>query len=307
MSLSPPSFVEFTRIEWLPTELPVLPALAILAALWYGTSVRRVRRTGRVWPRYKTAAFVAACIVTASVTGLQLDRYSYAMASVFVFQHLTLSMAIPPLVVVASPGTLLLRSTSHIGVGRIVVGAALRCLRSRVARLLTHHAFTIPLFLFSYYGLYFSPIIGIASSPLGHLFLQVFFLISGILFIAPILATGPLPGRHSNLQRFFDVFVEMPLHVFFGLFIMMATTPLFPVFETPPANWGLDVMQDQQLAGGLAWSYGEPVAVFVILVFATRWRRDERHANLRREQGEKSDANVELTLYNEYLRSLRGR
>jgi putative membrane protein len=305
LPVNPPSFTEFILLADYQVEPPVFPVLAVAALGWYCASVRRVRRAGRHWPRWKTAAFAAGCIGVAVITGLRIDSYSYAVASVFVLQHLTLSMAVPPLLVVASPGTLLLRSTHHHGVGRAVLTAALVCLRSRFAPLITHHAVTIPLFLLSYYGLYFSPLIDIAGSTVGHLTLQSVFLASGILFVAPILATGPMPGNHSNLSRFFDLFLEMPLHVFFGVFLMMASTPLFDVFSNPPDGWGFNVMADQQLAGGLAWSYGEPVAVFVVLVFAARWRRDESITNWSRERGNGNDADLELDAYNDYLRSLR--
>ena len=38
---------------------------------------------------------------------------------------------------------------------------------------------------------------------------------------------------------------------------MMATKPLLTTFVDPPPEWGVDVMQDQQPAGALAWSYGD--------------------------------------------------
>ena len=278
---------------------------SLLAAAWYLAAVGRSRAQGRPWPRHRTASFLAGCLVTGAVTGLQIDSYGYALFSVFVFQHLTLSMAVPPLLVLGSPGRLFLRATPHRGIGRHLLRYALTALRSRTAAALVHPAMTIPLFLFSYYGLYLTPLFDFLSgSRAGHVGMELFFLGSGILFILPILATGPVPGRHSNLGRFFELFVEMPLHVFFGLFLMMATTPLLSTFSNPPASWNIDPMDDQQLAGGLAWSYGEPVAVFVIIVFATRWRRDEARSNGLADRRMKEVGNVDLDAYNSYLRDL---
>ena len=96
-----------------------------------------------------------------------------------------------------------------------------------------------------------------ASSWVGHTGLELFFLATGVLFIVPVLSSGPLPVKQSNLGRCFDLFVEMPLHVFIGVILMMATSPLLSTFTNPPASWNVDLMADQQMAGALAWSYGE--------------------------------------------------
>lgn len=50
-------------------------------------------------------------LALAAVTGLAVENFGYALFSVFMFQQLTLMMAIPPLLVLGSPGTLLLRAT----------------------------------------------------------------------------------------------------------------------------------------------------------------------------------------------------
>ena len=93
--------------------------------------------------------------------------------------------------------------------GVVVLIAALGGLRCRASRIVLHPGFTIPVFLLSYYGLYLSDLFdAAAASVAGHVALQVFFLVSGLLFILPILSTGPLPVRQSNLGRFFDIFVE---------------------------------------------------------------------------------------------------
>ncbi|MBM4569095.1 cytochrome c oxidase assembly protein [Rhodococcus hoagii] len=221
------------------------------------------------------------------------------------FQHLTPSMAIPPMLVLGAPGTLFLRTTPHRGVGRTMLTAALAGLRSPAARVLLSPGVTVPLFLFSYYGIYLSPVFDtISESWFGHIGFEAFFLVTGILVILPVLSLDPLPSKQSNLGKFFDLFIEMPLHVFFGVILMMATTPLLGGFATLPAAWNIDPMKDQQWAGALAWSYGEPVALVIIVVFAGRWNRDESRTAQRKEQQADRDGNRELDAYNAYLKSL---
>ncbi|MDO3634706.1 cytochrome c oxidase assembly protein [Mycolicibacterium arseniciresistens] len=299
---SPPSVS--AMLGWLVPPIPLLPVIAIGLAVWYLLAVRIVRAQGREWTWVRTASFLSGCIALAAVTGLAIDSYGYRLFSAFMFQHLTLSILVPPLLVLGAPGRLLLRSTPHRGVGRCVLIAALGALRCRASRIVLHPGFTIPVFLFSYYGLYLSDLFdSTAASVAGHVALQVFFLASGLLFILPILSTGPLPVRQSNLGRFFDIFVEMPLHVFIGVILMMAPRALTNTFANPPANWNVDPVADQAIAGALAWSYGEPVALLTTLIFAIRWRRDEESESARREADVERD-DAEFASYNAFLRQL---
>lgn len=241
---SPPSL--WAMLGWLVPPVPLLPVLAIVLAVWYLLAVRVVRSRGRQWAWKRTASFLAGCIALAAVTGLAIDGYGYRLFSAFMFQHLTLSILVPPLLVLGAPGRLLLRSTPHRGLGRYVVISALGGLRCRASRIVLHPGFTIPVFLLSYYGLYLSDLFdAAAASVAGHVTLQVFFLVSGLLFIVPILSTGPLPVRQSNLGRFFDIFVEMPLHVFIGVILMMAPRTLTETFAQPPPDWNVDPVADQ--------------------------------------------------------------
>ena len=121
------------------------------------------------------------------------------------------------------------------------------------------------------------------------------------------LSIGPLPGRPSYLGRFFDLFVEMPLHVFFGVILMMASTPLVATFATSPPEWGIDPLDDQEWAGALAWSYGEPVALLVVVLFAVRWYRSEQRTAAAEDRYGRVEAERERAAYNAYLRSLPSR
>lgn len=296
----------WSLFEWDPPTIPVLPVVAVLLAGWYVASVVRLRRSGRSWPWWSTVSFLSGCLILGAVMGLSIERYGFRLFSAFMFQQLTLSILVPPLLVLGAPGRLLLRSTPHHGPGRWVLVAALAGLRGRAGAFLLHPAVTIPLFLFSYYGLYLSQLFDtIAATWLGHTGLEIFFLVSGLLFVIPILSTDPLPIRQTNLGRMFDIFVEMPLHVFIGVILMMAPRPLIGIFANPPAGWAVDPVKDQALAGALAWSYGEPIALATTLIFAIRWRREEQ---VETEARESDDARQEdeLASYNRFLRQLHG-
>ncbi|RIR60546.1 cytochrome c oxidase assembly protein, partial [Mycobacteroides abscessus] len=73
----------------------------------------------------------------------------------------------------------------------------------------------------------------------------------------------------------------------------------------PPAQWSVDPVRDQAVAGALAWSYGEPIALATTLIFAVRWRREEQ-AETEEREADNALQEDELASYNRFLRQLHG-
>jgi Predicted membrane protein len=253
----------------------------------------------------RTVCFLLGCSLLFIVMGTGIEGYGYRLFSVFMFQQLTLMMAVPILLVLGSPGTLLLRATPHLGVGRAVLAAGFWGLRGRTFRFLLHPALMIPLFLFTFYGLYLT---GLADVLLqtwgGHLALELAFLVTGILFTVPLISVDPLPRKQSHFGRLIDVFAEMPLHAFFGVIVMMATLPLLDYFAIPSAAWNINPVKDQQIAGGLAWGYGELPTVIILIVLLIRWERDDTMQANRATRHADEFGDAELDAYNRRLQKL---
>lgn len=171
--------------------------------------------------------------------------------------------------------------------------------------MLLHPAVTVPIFLMSYYGLYFT---GIADNTLrwegGHVALETAFLAAGVLFHIPVLSDDPLPVRHGHVAGILDIFIEIALHAFFGVIIMMSTRLLLDAFATPPGAWGIDPLADQGVAGGLAWGYGEGPTVLILIYLLHRWFRDDTRRDAARDQLVDRDGDPELDAYNTYLARL---
>lgn len=301
-----PTFGSLVSVE--PLVSPGLPVVAVVMAVLYLVGVGRLVRLRRPWSVTRTAAFLLGCAALYATTGLGVERYGRSLFSVFMFQQLTLMMTIPPLLVIGSPGTLLLRSMPHRGLGRVVLRLAHAGLRSPVARWALSPVVTLPVYLMSFYGLYLSDLINvILSTGVGHEVLEVLFLVSGLLFAIPIVSSDPLPVRMGHGGRALDVFVEAVLHAFFGVFVMMSSTLIVDVFVDSTLVLGMDPLADQGLAGGLAWAYGEAPTVLLLLYVMHRWFRDDtaraRAADRRADQ-RGDDA---LDAYNSYLADLARR
>lgn len=306
MNEAPPDLLGFLRLD--PAASPILPAIAIVLACLYLLGAARLWARGRSWSIGRTILFLAGCVSIFATTATGLETYGAGMFSVFMFQQLTLMMITPVLLVLGAPGTLLLRATPHRFGGQWILRAAHVGLRSPVARFLLHPGFTLPLFLLSYYGLYLG---GLAdwflATGQGHVLAEVLFLAAGVLFTVPILSPDPLPRRQSYVGRILDVFGEMALHAFFGVIVMMAATPLVKAFADPPVGWGVDPVADQQVAGALAWSYGEAPNLIIVLILLHLWYRSDTRKARADDVRKDRIGDADLDAYNDYLASLGNR
>jgi putative membrane protein len=308
---------------WVPGEPPtwgrmllphldpwsVLPVLALLAAVGYLVGVLRLRRGGVRWPWWRTAAFLAGAASLFAVTGTWLNGYSMVLFSVHMAQHMVLSLITPLLLLVGSPVTLALRTLPR---GRGASGAPrallLEALHSRFARAVSSPLFSIPLFVASLYGVYFTPLFdALMGNPVGHQFMLAHFTVTGLLFFGPIVAADPWPRTVGYPGRMLELLLPVPFHAFFGVAIMMAGSLVVDTFAAPPETWGIDPLTDQGVAGGIAWSFGELPTVLVLAVVFFSWARseDRRGRTIDRAADRTDDAALEA--YNARLRAMAQR
>ena len=308
---------------WVPDEPPtwgrmflphldawsILAVLSVLGLLVYLVGVIRLRRSGVAWPWWRTAAWIAGTGSLFAVTGTWFDGYSMVLFSVHMAQHMVLSMVAPLLMLVAAPVTLALRALPR-GKGAAGVPRALLLngLHSRVARFVSHPLFTLPLFLGSLYGVYFTPIFdALMADPLGHQFMLAHFVVTGLLFFGPILAQDPWPRTIGHGGRMLELLIPMPLHAFFGVAVMMAGSLVVDTFANPPAGWGVDPLADQSTAGSIAWSFGELPTVFVMVVVLYSWMGSEERRGRRLDRAAERTDDAEREAYNARLRAMAAR
>jgi putative membrane protein len=305
---------------WVPSEPPtwgrmflphltpgaVLAVLSVVALLVYLFSVARLRRTGVVWPWWRTVAWTAGTGSLFAVTGTWLNGYSMVLFSVHMAQHMVLSLITPLLLLLGAPVTLALRTLPR---GRGAAGAPrallLEALHSRFARWVAHPLFTVPLFIASLYGVYFTPLFdNLMRSPIGHQFMLAHFVVTGLLFFGPIVAQDPWPRTLSHPARMLELFLPVPFHAFFGVAIMMAGSLVVTSFAAAPAGWDVDPMTDQGIAGGIVWAFGELPTVLVLAVVFFSWARSEERRGRVLDRAAERDGDADLAAYNARLKAL---
>jgi cytochrome c oxidase assembly factor CtaG len=307
MTMDLPPFTLGRGLEW--SADPFFLVGCLLGLGLYGWGVLRLRRRGDSWPVGRTAAYVVGVLTVGLMMCTRLNDYGMVMFSVHMVQHMVISMLSPILILLGAPITLALRALPVAGRGhkgpREVL---LAVLHSRYLRIITHPAFTIPLFIASLYGLYFTPLFDyLMGSKAGHIAMMVHFLAVGLAFFWPIMGVDPGPNRPGYLLRMLELFAGMPFHAFFGIALMMASTPMVDTFKHPPASLGIDALTDQNAAGGIAWAFSEIPSVLVLLALLFQWYRSEQRQAKRKDRAADRDGDKELEAYNAYLASLNAR
>ncbi|MEV7499032.1 cytochrome c oxidase assembly protein [Streptomyces sp. NPDC093018] len=275
----------------------------------YAWGVVRLRRRGDTWPVARTFSYAIGVLTIMLVMCTKLNDYGMVMFSVHMVQHMIISMLSPILILLGAPVTLALRALPTAGRGRKGPRELLlMLLHSRYMRVITHPLFTIPMFIASLYVLYFTPLFDfLMGSKTGHIAMMVHFLAVGVVFFWPIIGVDPGPHRPGHLMRMLELFAGMPFHAFFGIALMMASTPMVNTFLHPPASLGIDPLSDQNNAGGIAWAFSEVPSVLVLIALLFQWYGSEqRHAKRKDRQADR-DGDKELAEYNAYLASLNAR
>lgn len=283
---------------------------SLVALALYGWGVVRLVRRGDKWPVGRTVSFVAGVLTILLVMCTKLNDYGMVMFSVHMVQHMIISMLSPILILMGAPITLALRALpvsarrGHKGPREWL----LWILQSRYMKIITHPAFTIPLFIASLYALYFTPLFDtLMGSKVGHIGMMVHFLAVGLVFFWPIMGVDPGPHRPGYIMRMLELFAGMPFHAFFGIALMMASEPMVGTYKNPPSSLGIDALADQTAAGGIAWAFSEVPSVLVLLALLFQWYRSDQRQARRTDRAADRDGDKELEAYNAYLASLAAR
>ena len=289
----------------------ILGTVAIVFAAVYLAGVVRLRRRGDAWPVGRIVAWLCGCAVLLFATSSGVGRYMPAMFSVHMSAHMLLSMLTPVLLVLGAPVTLALRALPAAGRDDppgprewLLAG-----LHSRVSQFLTHPIVATVIFVAGFYGLYFGGIFDVAvTSHAAHVAMNVHFLLSGYLFYWVVIGVDPTPRPVSPLVKLAMVFGSLPLHAFFGVVLMGMNTVLAePFYKSLQLYWHTDLLGDQKLGGGIAWSAGEVPLVLVLIALLVQWTRSDRRTAKRLDRAADRDDDADLAAYNAMLAELARR
>jgi cytochrome c oxidase assembly factor CtaG len=217
-------------------------------------------------PRWRVVCFTLGCllILVTHVTPLAALSNNYLL-SAHLLQNVALAEWAPALCVVGLPPALASRLVWFPG-----------------ARLLTHPAVTLPLWIGTYVVWHLPWAYDAAlrhQSSLLHLEHACYFA-AGVLFWWPVFQQRPhaLSPGWKTIYLFAAFVVSAPL----GLLLSLLPTPIYDFYETAPRLWGLSPLADQQIAG-VTMSVEEAVVFFCLCAwfFARFLHEEERRDSFR--------------------------
>ena len=178
-----------------------------------------------------------------------------------------------------------------------------------MSRFFTNPIVATVLFVAGFYGLYFGGIFDAAvGTHAAHLAMNLHFLVTGYLFYWVVIGIDPTPRPIPPLGKVGMVFASLPLHAFFGVVLMSSDTVLGESFyKSLQLYWHTDLLGDQKLGGGIAWSAGEIPLVVVMIALLVQWTRSDRRTATRLDRAADRDDDADLAAYNAMLAELAKR
>ena len=286
--------------------------LLILAVALYVKGAVVLARRGDKWPVGRTISFALGISAIDFATSGGLGVYAHFAFSWHMVAHMVLGMIAPIGIVLGAPITLALRTLpqSRNGEELGVRGLLITALHSRYARVLTNPVVALAIFDGSLFALYFTSLFsGMMQSHQGHLFMNVHFILAGILFFHVIVGIDPNPKKVPHIVRIVILFAAMSIHAFFSVALMSTSTLIDGgYFESLQRPWSLDLLADQHAGGAIGWAMGEiPILIALVATFI-QWMRDDSHEAKRIDRKAARMAALgqpdELAQYNLYLNNL---
>jgi putative copper resistance protein D len=303
-----PSFSSVV-LGWHPEWFMVTGSL--IAASLYTIGTIRLKQNEVKWSPLRTVSFMAGIGFVIWSTSAGISRYAAVSFQFHMVQHMMLSMIAPIFIVLSTPITLALRALPATPIldHRNAREWVLALLHSRYSQIITQPLVVLAIFTFGLYGMYFTPLFAtLMGSHVGHVFMEIHFFLSGLLFSYVIIGADPSPREVPYWSRLIIVLVGISLHTFFALAIMQSTQPIGSAWYgqvQPP--WITDPLHDTYAGGGVAWALGEVPSLILMVAVGVMWARSDTKLAKRQDRAADRDGDAELNAYNEQLRAINNR
>lgn len=237
--------------------------LVALQALWL---LRAHAHRAEVRPTaLQATCFTAGLIVMfLSLNGPIHDISDYYLFSGHMVQHLVLTIVVPPLLLIGTPGWMLrpaLRVPAVATIARAITGP--------------RAAFTI--FNVVLAGWHLPPLYNAAMYYHEvHIVQHLMFLVGAVLMWWPMLSPLPeLPRLSYPGQMLYSFVMTLPMTVV-SIYIVYADHVLYPAYASAPRLWGLSPLEDQRLGGLIMWIPGGLFFYLLTSIIFFRWVTTQR-------------------------------
>jgi cytochrome c oxidase assembly factor CtaG/putative copper export protein len=303
---------ELTTLRWI-TEYKIDLIWLLVAAFgiaFYLWGVAKLRKRGDSWPVIRTISWVSGMVLLAWITNGSMNVYEGYLFSVHMISHMSLTMAVPLLLVPGAPITLLSRAVAkRQDESRGVREWVLWGVHTPYAQFISHPYVAGINFAASLVIFYFTPLFGFAARDhLGHEWMIVHFLITGYLFVQSLVGIDPGPKAMNYPVRLMILLGTLTFHALFGLSLMQGSGLLLPDwYGAMGRTWGQPPLMDQQTGGAIAWGIGEFPAAFLTLMVSVQWARSDSRDAKRLDRASDRGGNQDVEAYNQMLEQIARR
>lgn len=250
----------FSQFSWL--EWSVHPSTVIGIAALGGIYLWRARSASADNPLSgwrKLSFFASLFVIFASLNGPIHDLSDTYLFSAHMVQHLLLTLAMPPLMIVGAPGWMvrpLLRNR--------VVGAIARRLTRPIACFVIFNLVIAIWHLPAFYN-------AAMENHSIHIVEHLMFMAAAVLMWWPLTSQLPeLPRLSYPGQMLYCFLITLPMTVV-AIYITLADRVLYPAYAAAPRVMALSPMEDQLLGGLIMWVPGGMIFVGIMTVVFFRW------------------------------------
>jgi putative membrane protein len=210
-------------------------------------------------PAQRVAFFSGLLVIFLSLNGPLHDLSDYYLFSAHMVQHLLLSLAVPPLLLVGTPGWLLRPFLDRRGIGA-------------VARAITPPIRCFVIFNVVIAAWHLPPLYNTAMEHHSvHIVQHLTFMVASVLMWWPLLSPLPeLPRLSYPGQMLYCFLMVIPMSIV-AIYIAMADHVLYPAYSVAPRVWGLTPMSDQQIGGLIMWVPGGLLFYVVMSFVFFKW------------------------------------
>lgn len=210
----------------------------------------------------RTMFIVALATILLSLNGWLHDLSDYYLFSAHMVQHLVLTLVVPPLLIMGTPGWMLRPALRWPGVGPAA--------RWATAAPMAFVIFNVVLAVW-----HLPPMYEYAMEHHNvHIVQHLCFMISATLMWWPILSPLPeLPRLSYPAQMLYLFLMSIPMSIV-AVCIGYADHALYPFYAAAPRLWGITPMQDQLIGALIMWIPGGLFFFAVTAVVFFRWQKE---------------------------------
>jgi putative membrane protein len=192
------------------------------------------------------------------------DIGEQSLFTVHMVEHMMLSLAVPPLLLMGTPRWLADVTLGH----------------PKVARILRPMARAVPAFVifnFMFVLIHWPVVVELMlTNSLAHFTVHAALFMAAVLMWLPVLSPTMAIPKLSRPMQMLYLFCQSLLPTIPASFLTFSTIPIYPVYGNAAETWGISALADQTIAGIVMKVGGGFLIWGTIAVIWFRWTSSER-------------------------------